>query len=47
MTSAIQAPHGFVLNVGHEAGAKADNFMGSTFPLAARKGALTQSVTYF
>lgn len=47
MTSAIQAPHGLVLNVGHEAGAKADNFMGYTFPLAARRGALTQSVTYF
>lgn len=47
MTSAIQAPRGFVLNVGHEAGAKADHFVGYTFPLAARKGALTQSVTYF
>lgn len=50
MTSAIRAPRGLVcaLNVGHEAGAKADNFMGYTFPpLAARRGALTRSVTYF
>lgn len=46
MTSASQAPRGFALNVGHEAAAEADNFMGCTFPLERRE-ALTQSVTYF
>lgn len=37
MTSAIQAPRGLVLNVGHEAGAKADNFMGYTFPIGCKE----------
>lgn len=38
MTSAIQPPHGFVLNVGHEAEARQIIFMGYSFLLAARKG---------